>query len=41
MQRFGSPAASLEYQPSPGQRETRFPRPKDRTMHRPKEDRHV
>lgn len=41
MQRFGSPVTSLEYQPFPGQRETRFPQPKDRTMHRPREDRHV
>ena len=41
MQRFGTPAASLEYQPRPGERESRFPTPKDRSMHRPKEDRHV
>lgn len=41
MERFGTPAVSLEYQPMPGQRESRFPQPKDRSMHRPKEDNHV
>lgn len=41
MQRFGTPLASFEYQPQPGQRESRFPLPKDRSIHRPKEDRHV
>lgn len=41
MQRFGNPTASLEYQPRPGERESRFPVPKDRAMHRPKEESHV
>lgn len=41
MRRFGSPAVSLEYQPRPGERESRRPAPKDRAMHRPKEDNHV
>lgn len=41
MQRFGTPLISLEYQPMPGQRESRFPQPKDRSMQRPKEERHV
>lgn len=41
MQRFGTPLASLEYQPMPGQRESRFPQPKDRSMQRPKEEHHV
>lgn len=41
MQRFGTPLVSLEYQPMPGQRESRFPQPKDRSMQRPKEESHV
>jgi len=41
MQRFGTPVVSFEYQPHPGQRESRFPQPKDRSSHRPKEDSHV
>lgn len=41
MERFGNPPPSLEYQPMPGQRESRFPQPKDWTMHRPREERHV
>lgn len=41
MQRFGTPLVSLEYQPMPGQRESRFPQPKDRSMQRPKEEPHV
>lgn len=41
MERFGTPTTSLEYRPIPGQRESRFPQPKDRSMHRPKEDNHV
>lgn len=41
MERFGTPVSSLEYQPRPGERESRFPTPKDRAMHRPKEESHV
>ncbi len=41
MERFGTPVPSLELQPRPGQRESRFPTPKDRSMHRPKEEPHV
>lgn len=41
MKRFGTPISALLMQPRPGERETRFPTPKDRSMHRPKEDRHV
>ena len=41
MKRFGSPACTLEYQPRPGERESRYPAPRDRSMHRPKEENHV
>lgn len=41
MERFGSPAYSLILTPRPGERESRFPKPRDRHMHRPKEDAHV
>lgn len=41
MERFGTPIVSPGYQPRPGQRESRFPQPKDRAMQRPKEDTHV
>ena len=41
MERFGTPIHALDYQPHPGERESRFPTPKDRAMHRPKEDDHV
>ncbi len=41
MERFGSPVPSLEPQPMPGQRESRFPQPRDRAMQRPKEEPHV
>lgn len=41
MERFGTPVVSLEYQPRPGERESRFPTPKDHTIHRPKEENHV
>lgn len=37
MQRFGSPLPSTELQPRPGQRESRSPILRDRTMHRPRE----
>ena len=37
MERFGSPAYSLILTPCPGERESRFPVPRDRHMHRPKE----
>lgn len=41
MQRFGTLPPSLEYQPHPGERESRFPAPRERTMQRPKEESHV
>lgn len=41
MERFGTPLPTLEYQPMPGQRESRYPIPKDRAMQRPKEEPHV
>lgn len=41
MQRFGSPIPSTELQPRPGERESRFPLRRDRTMHRPKEVPHA
>lgn len=37
MERFGSPVCSLVMTPRPGERESRFPVPRDRHMHRPKE----
>lgn len=40
--RFLSPCHILEYQPVPGDRESRFPQPRDRTMNHPrKEPSHV
>lgn len=41
MERFGTPLPALEPQPMPGQRESRYPIPKDRAMQRPREERHV
>lgn len=41
MERFGTPVHALDYQPRPGERESRFPQPRDRAMQRPKEDAHV
>jgi len=41
MQRFSTTPELLEPQPRPGQRETRYRIPRDRSMHRPmKEDAH-
>ena len=37
MQRYGSSPFVLLRQPRPADREARFPQPKDRSMHRPKE----
>lgn len=41
MRRFGTTAVSLEYQPRPGERESRLPLPRDRAMQRPREGSHV
>jgi len=38
MHRYGTTPFILIRQPRPGNRETRFPVPRDRSMHRPKED---
>lgn len=38
MRRFVSPLYILGYQPRPGERESRFRTPKDRTMNRPREE---
>lgn len=40
--RFPHPASYLEHPPVPGERESYFPQPKDRSFNRPrKESRHV
>lgn len=42
MKRYGTSSFPLLRQPRPADRESRFPQPKDRSMHRPKEgSRHV
>ena len=41
MQRFSSPADVLNCPPRPGEREVRYPTPRDRVMNHPwKEDEH-
>lgn len=41
--RFGNPSCVMLPQPRPGERETRLPLPRDRSMQRPREEifRHV
>ncbi len=36
--RFNSPVLTLLPSPRPGEREIRFPQPKDRHMHRPRKE---
>lgn len=38
--RFGSPSCVLLPQPHPGERESRLYQPRDRSMHRPREEAH-
>lgn len=38
MQRYGSTPFSAIRQPRPGDRESRFPTPADRSFHRPKKE---